>query len=547
MAMPAVRSQASLPRRRITIVLAILVALVFAGSAQAAPAFVQGTSKATSGTSTTVSYSSAVTAGNLLVGMFRAAGTTSVSDSQNGVWTKAVGASDGVNSIWYRTNALAGTTTVTVSGSTSGPIRAVIAAYSGIATSAALDGTACNTGTGTTATTGTTASVPAGELAFAGVGTFDSPITVTAGAGATLRNQFTGSNGTSADEDVLSTVAGTQNKSFTLNPGSAGGWASCIATFKPPTAPPPTCTQTLSPGANVGTALTGAAAGSKICLNAGTYTSPSIGSSHGTAAQHVTLTSTDPSSPATLNGRMAILGTASYLDFTHLKFTFSGTIDDTITVAAPNNTFAYNDVSGGSTTICLNPSSWNGAVPNNTVIDHNLIHDCGDPANTDDRIHAQGIYVYDGSNDVVTNNWCWNVAARCYQVRGGTGGSWRNNVSDNANYGWMFGDNTPTNNIASNNIVGPDIAPTYRYGNTPGTYDYGGAVAVYMINGGTGNSFTQNCISSQNSQIYDSSPGLSVTNNTVANVQFVNAAAHNYTVAAGSPCQGFGAQGTPGP
>jgi hypothetical protein len=307
------------------------------------------------------------------------------------------------------------------------------------------------------------------------------------------------------------------------------------------------CTQTLSPGANVGTALTGAAAGSVICLNTGTYASPSIGTSNGTAAAHVTLTSATPSSPATLDGRFTLLGTASYIDVTHLKFTFSGTTDDTINVAAPNNTFAYDDVSGNSTTICINPTSWNGAVPNNTVIDHNTIHDCGDPANTDDQIHAQGVYVYDGSNVTVSNNWCWNVAARCYQVRGGTGGSWTNNVSDNANYGFMFGDNTPTNITASNNIIGPDIAPTYRYSSTPGTYGYGGALTVYMINGGTGDSFTQNCISSQNSQIYDSSPGLTVSNNTVANVQFVNAAAHDYTVAAGSPCQGFGAQGRPGP
>lgn len=538
--MPAARLQGSL-------LLAIFVALVFAASAQAAPAFVQGASNATSGTSMTVSYGSSVTAGHLLVGMFRAAGTTSVSDSRNGAWTKAIGASDGVNSLWYRANTIAGSTTVTATGTTSGPIRAVIADYSGIATTAPLDGTACNTGTGTTATTGTTASVPAGELAFAGVGTFDSPITVTAGAGATLRTQFTGSNGTSADEDVLSTVAGTQNKSFTLSPGSAGGWAACIATFKTPTTPPPTCTQTLSPGADVGAALTAAAAGSKICLNSGTYTSPSIGSSHGTSTQHVTLTSTSSLSPATLNGRFVLLGTASYIDVNHLKFTYNNATDDTVALTAPSNTFAYNDVSGNTTTICVNAVSWNGVSPNNLVIDHNTVHDCGDPTNTDDQIHAQGIYVSDGSNVNVTNNWCWNVAARCYQIRGGTGGSWNNNVSDNANYGFIFGDLTPTNITASNNIVGPDIAPTYRYSNTPGTYAYGGALDVYMTGGGTGDSFTSNCISSQNSQIYGSSSGLTVSNNTVANVQFVNAAGHNYAVAAGSPCQGFGAQGTPGP
>jgi hypothetical protein len=533
--------------RSAALVATIFVTLVFADVAQATPAFVQGASNSTSGTSMAVSYGSSVVAGHLLVGMFRTAGTTSVSDSRNGAWTKAIGASDAVNSIWYKANAQAGTTTVTASGTASGSIRAVISDYSGIATSAPLDGTSCSTGTGTTAMTGSTASVPAGELAFAGVGTFDSPITVTAGSGATLRTQFTGSNGTSADEDVLSTVAGTQNRSFTLSPGSAGGWAACIATFKPPTSPPSTCTQTLSPGANVGTAVAAAPAGSKICLNSGTYTSPSIGTSHGTSTQHVTLTSTNSSSPATLNGRFVLLGTASYIDVNHLKFTFNDTTDDTVALVSPNTTFTYNDVSGNTTTICINAFAYSGVTPNNVVIDHNTVHDCGDPANANDRISAQGIYISEGSNINVTNNWCWNVAARCYQIRGGTGGSWRNNVSDNANYGFMFGDLTPTNTTASNNIVGPDIAPTYRYGSTPGTYDYGGALTVYMINGGTGNSFTQNCISSQNSQIYDSSPGLTVSNNTVANVQFVNAAAHNYTVAAGSPCQGFGAQGTPGP
>ena len=104
--------------RRCAVVLAIFASLAFAGSAQAAPAFVQGASNSTSGTSMNVSYGSSVVAGHLLVGMFRAAGTTSVSDSLNGAWTKAVGAADGVNSLWYKPNARAGTTTVTVSGTT---------------------------------------------------------------------------------------------------------------------------------------------------------------------------------------------------------------------------------------------------------------------------------------------------------------------------------------------------------------------------------------------------------------------------------------------
>jgi hypothetical protein len=217
-------------------VLVTLSLLALSSSAEAAPSFVRGASNSASGTTMTVSYGASVGAGHLLVGMFRASGTTSVSDSVNGAWTKAIGASDGVNSLWYKPNASAGSTTVTVNGSTSGSIRAVIAEYSGVATTSPLDGTSCNSGTGATATTGSTASVPAGELAFAGVGLFDSGITVTAGTGATLRTQLTGANGTSADEDVASTSSGTQSESFGLSTTPPGGWAACVATFKPPTA-----------------------------------------------------------------------------------------------------------------------------------------------------------------------------------------------------------------------------------------------------------------------------------------------------------------------
>ena len=78
-----------------------------------------------------------------------------------------------------------------------------------------------------------TAAVGAGDLAFAGVGTGSTPITVHAGAigtqAAVLREQVTGSVGTVADEDVTATTAGPQIASLTLS--APGGWTAGLAIF----------------------------------------------------------------------------------------------------------------------------------------------------------------------------------------------------------------------------------------------------------------------------------------------------------------------------
>ena len=227
--------------RKTCVVLAVgVLLLVFASPALASPAFVQSASGAGSAASLAVSYSAPVNAGDLLVGQFRASGVTSVSDSVNGLWSEAVQltASGVTHSIWYVEDAKPGPTTVTVSGAGGGPVRAVLAEYSGVATSGALDGTSCNQGKEQTVTTGSTApTAAAGDLVFAGFGVFDHPITVSAGyageAHATLRTQLSGSDGTSADEDAVSAVAGGQEASFYLGAATTSGWAACVAAFHP--------------------------------------------------------------------------------------------------------------------------------------------------------------------------------------------------------------------------------------------------------------------------------------------------------------------------
>jgi outer membrane biosynthesis protein TonB len=217
-------------------------------STTSTPKFVQSSVEAGSGTTLRLTLSYDVHSGSLLTGMFRTDAGTEVSDNLNGRWTRA--ASSGVNSLWYLTDAKAGGTTVSVTATRSGPVRADVAEYMGIKLSDALAGASCNaSSTGTVATTGNAANILAGRLDFIGLGTFTHPLTVTAGrsngAAAILRNQLSGAQGTEAIEDALP-PPGNQDGSFKLS-GNAD-WVACIAAFRPRvTSTPPTPTPTPTP------------------------------------------------------------------------------------------------------------------------------------------------------------------------------------------------------------------------------------------------------------------------------------------------------------
>jgi hypothetical protein len=213
-----------------------MLSLAFAAPAMGATTFVQGkASSAASTTSLASTYTSNVNAGDGLIAQVRGTGTVSVSDNRNGAWTQLANdtSQGGVGSLWASTNAKAGATTVTVTSSASGYLRIVQSEYSGVG---AVDGTAaCKDGTATTATTPSVTGT-VGDLQFASVGMFDAE-TMTAGAGSTLRTTQSGPNGSTADEDVLSISSGSGGQSFRLStPPGNGGWAACVADFKPSSA-----------------------------------------------------------------------------------------------------------------------------------------------------------------------------------------------------------------------------------------------------------------------------------------------------------------------
>jgi hypothetical protein len=295
------------------------------------------------------------------------------------------------------------------------------------------------------------------------------------------------------------------------------------------------CTTTLHPGAELHSVLNAAKPGNVICLETGTYTATTWESGGGEAGKPVVLESATPKQPAVIEGRFVTDGTARWIEMRDLKFkgTTTQPLDDVVVLGTAHEQFVYNDVDGIGRHICINGVEYGGSKVEYSTIDHNTVHDC-----EGDELHSQGIYMLGGPGDLISNNWVWHVAARCFQIRGEKGtaaapSKWLHNVCADSREGFIFGDLTPAYNIVEKNVVSIVV------GNAAYTY---GSV-------GSGNYFSENCISKQfgpeNANVV---LGLNLIS--YAEPFFVNAAAHDYSQLAGSPCLvvvGAGSEGRPGP
>jgi chitodextrinase len=208
-------------------------------SAQFVEAGVAGTG--TQVTSTTITFTSPVAAGDLLVGWFgqyNSSGQVSVSDNINGAWTRGsaattFGSGSGDIALFYVQNSAAAPSglTITITATSATYLEGAAAAYSGVATTGALDQTAVAKGNSTAVDSGPTAAVGAGELVVGGIITGGSPGTATAGSSQgkafTMRSQ-TGS-GSIDVADILASAAGTQDTRATFS--SATDWYAVAAVF----------------------------------------------------------------------------------------------------------------------------------------------------------------------------------------------------------------------------------------------------------------------------------------------------------------------------
>jgi parallel beta-helix repeat protein len=191
-------------------------------------------------TTTTITLSRKVGAGDLLTGLFSewdAAGQVQVSDNVNGPWTRARGitfsSGKGDVALYYLANTLASASGLTITVSASAPtyLSGAVGEYSGVAISSPLDQVAIRSGSGTSVDSGSTPAVAASELAFGAMTANSNPGTITAGSSAGLSFQMRSIYTSIANADIVATNAGTQNARFTV--ANSVTWYAVVAVFKP--------------------------------------------------------------------------------------------------------------------------------------------------------------------------------------------------------------------------------------------------------------------------------------------------------------------------
>jgi Right handed beta helix region len=343
----------------------------------------------------------------------------------------------------------------------------------------------------------------------------------------------------------------------------------------------PTCTATLSPGANIAPAVEEAKAGDVVCLKPGDYASGEVElhASHGTAAQPVTVTSENPVEPARINSAMSTFPGANYLTFDHLNFEWSmpkpwvcwdsagepvptkvihfprnGTCDNgepnaedhvQIVVGGTHDVFTWDNIDSLGTDICFlttgEQDPRNGPAKE-TLVEHTRIHDCGPDiistseggfpeVNEEWGWHAHAIYD-EGNETTIRNSWLYDASHNgvLFFPQGKVATVEKNVIDGNGN-GIMFSGNA--NATVKRNIITNSTSPR--------EYEDWGA-GEGSLGAGESNVLTENCLGGNlTGDIAPMGPNVTVSANlTGKNPNYVNAAAGDYRLEAGSPCAGYG-------
>jgi hypothetical protein len=193
-----------------------------------------------------------------------------------------------------------------------------------------------------------------------------------------------------------------------------------------------------------------------------------------------------------------------------------------------------NEITNEHTGICVHVTQYyDDPPPQGVVIERNRIHDCGELPATN---HQHGIYIATAQGTIVRDNWIYDNADRGIQQYPDTQGSRIiGNVIDSNGQGVNFGGDYSGTCSNDNLVQGNVIANSTRRWNV-----YSGSQGPDC----TGNVVRHNCVYGSNSSDYYNSHGgieprsrsFRASENVIANPRFVDAAAGDYRLPAGSGC-----------
>jgi hypothetical protein len=283
------------------------------------------------------------------------------------------------------------------------------------------------------------------------------------------------------------------------------------------------------------------------------------GDSHGAEGAPVTITSTDPAAPATINTRVTTTSGNDWLTFTHLILVsdvLSSTEDPSPTINSRHTTWTYDDISGSDTNICILPSQPTSyGAAEYTLIEHDRVHNCGRPVTAAEQAaqgengnlyegrlngwHAHGVYD-EGLHTTIRNSYFYDNSSKGILLRGGSYAVVEHNIVDHNGSGVLFGDDGPNHDVVAWNIITNSTSPCGK--ETGWCDDFG--VWSFCEGSCTADSFVNNDVfGNQNGNLapsYDLCSCIEVRENVERDPLYANASAHDYTLSPGSSAIGYG-------
>ena len=269
------------------------------------------------------------------------------------------------------------------------------------------------------------------------------------------------------------------------------------------------------------------------CLLAGTYRENVEVNANGAPGAPITVQSY-PGERATYLGRLTTDKSSSYLTFQNMTFDGSaapsdggGSLKPSPTVHGESISFIGNEVTNRHTAICFAVGSEQFGRAPRAVIRRNVIHDCGRLPPTN---HEHGIYLHSPCCVQVTDNWVYDNADTGIQMFPDADGNY---IARNVVYGngdnISFGGDSQDGGCASsdNNIVERNVLSHPRVKENVGSWSGCGRH-------GTGNVLRENCIWPPTFQ--KAGEGFALQNNFYVEPAYVNAAAKDFRIVAGTTC-----------